>query len=69
MMEDMVRAVEVNDIHPVVDEKVFTLEQAKEAYEYMVGPPMVAKFWRLVLTDCLMQWAQKHFGKLTIKIN
>ncbi|KAL1956649.1 hypothetical protein VTO42DRAFT_6899 [Malbranchea cinnamomea] len=49
MMEDMVRAIEANDIHPVVDEKVFTLEQAREAYEYM--------------------WAQKHFGKLTIKIN
>lgn len=37
MMEDMIRAVEVNDIHPVVDEKVFTLEQAREAYEYMVS--------------------------------
>lgn len=34
-LEDMVRCVEANDIHPVVDEKVFTLEQAKEAYQYM----------------------------------
>lgn len=34
-LEDMVRCVEANNIHPVVDEKVFTLEQAKEAYEYM----------------------------------
>lgn len=34
-LEDMCAAVEVNDIHPVVDEKVFSLEQAKEAYEYM----------------------------------
>ncbi|OOQ84872.1 Zinc-type alcohol dehydrogenase-like protein [Penicillium brasilianum] len=49
LMRDMIRAIEANDIHPVVDERVFTLEQAREAYEYM--------------------WAQKHFGKLTIKIN
>lgn len=46
--EDMNRAIEANDIKPVVDKEVFTLETAKEAYEYM--------------------WAQKHFGKLTIKI-
>ena len=36
-MEDMVRAIEANDIKPVVDEKVFTLEQLPEAYEYMDG--------------------------------
>ncbi|KAF2083438.1 NAD(P)-binding protein [Saccharata proteae CBS 121410] len=47
--EDMNRSIEINDIHPVVDEKVFTLETAKEAYQYM--------------------WDQKHFGKLTIKID
>jgi len=46
--EDMNRAIEANDIKPVVDKEVFTLEKTKEAYEYM--------------------WAQKHFGKLTIKI-
>lgn len=34
-LEDMVRCIEANDIHPVVDDKVFTLEQAKEAYQYM----------------------------------
>ncbi|KAK4152184.1 putative zinc-type alcohol dehydrogenase-like protein yoga [Chaetomidium leptoderma] len=45
---EMVKAMEDHDIHPVVDEKVFTLETAKEAYEYM--------------------WAQKHFGKVGIKI-
>ncbi|GLA56864.1 hypothetical protein AtubIFM54640_000526 [Aspergillus tubingensis] len=37
MMNDMVRAIEANNIHPVVDEKVFTLEQTREAYEYMWG--------------------------------
>jgi NADPH:quinone reductase-like Zn-dependent oxidoreductase len=47
-MRDMVRAIEANDIHPVVDDKIFSLHQAREAYDYM--------------------WAQKHFGKLTIKI-
>lgn len=35
MLEEMVACIEANDIHPVVDKKVFTLEQAKEAYEYM----------------------------------
>ncbi len=38
-MEDMVSAIEANDIHPVLDAKVFTLEQAKEAYEYQVSRP------------------------------
>jgi NADPH:quinone reductase-like Zn-dependent oxidoreductase len=31
----MNRAIEANDIHPIVDEKVFTLEQLKDAYQYM----------------------------------
>lgn len=34
-LEAMIAAVEANDIHPVLDKKVFTLEQAKEAYQYM----------------------------------
>ncbi|KAH7355055.1 hypothetical protein BKA65DRAFT_475521 [Rhexocercosporidium sp. MPI-PUGE-AT-0058] len=46
--EDMNRAIDANGIKPVVDQKVFSLEQTKEAYQYM--------------------WDQKHFGKLTIKI-
>jgi NADPH:quinone reductase-like Zn-dependent oxidoreductase len=37
LMNDMIRAIEANNIHPVVDAKVFTLDQAKEAYEYMVS--------------------------------
>ncbi|KAJ5935239.1 Polyketide synthase enoylreductase [Penicillium verhagenii] len=49
LMRDMIRAIEANDIHPVVDEKIFTLDQTREAYDYM--------------------WAQKHFGKLAIKIH
>lgn len=37
-MEEMVKAVEEHDIHPVLDKKVFTLETTKDAYEYMVSP-------------------------------
>jgi len=46
--EEMNRAIDATGIKPVVDEKVFTLPELKEAYQYM--------------------WDQKHFGKLTIKI-
>ncbi|KAK7934771.1 NAD(P)-binding protein [Apiospora marii] len=34
-MEEMVAAIEANDIHPVVDKAQFSLEQAREAYDYM----------------------------------
>jgi hypothetical protein len=66
-MRDMIRAIEANDIHPVVDEKVFTLEQAREAYEYMVSK--TGAFSSQSYFNLMVQWAQKHFGKLTIKIN
>lgn len=46
LMEDMVKAIEVNDIHPVVDEKIFQLGQAKEAYEYMVSYFRPCELWR-----------------------
>jgi hypothetical protein len=42
----MNRAVEANDIKPIVDDKVFTLDEAKDAYQYMwdqkasVHPPV-----------------------------
>ncbi|KAK1142830.1 hypothetical protein N8T08_007264 [Aspergillus melleus] len=48
LMNDMIKAIEVNNIHPVLDTKVFSLDQTREAYDYM--------------------WAQKHFGKVAIKI-
>lgn len=47
--EAMNAAIDANGIKPVVDEKVFSLEELKDAYQYM--------------------WDQKHFGKLTIKID
>lgn len=33
--EEMNRAIDANGIEPVVDEKVFSLEETKEAYQYM----------------------------------
>ncbi|KAI0870462.1 hypothetical protein GGS24DRAFT_102245 [Hypoxylon argillaceum] len=42
-MEDMVAAIEANDIHPVLDSRVFSLEQAKEAYAYMWDKGHVGK--------------------------
>lgn len=42
-------AIEANGIKPVVDERVFSLENLQEAYQYM--------------------WDQKHFGKLTVRID
>jgi NADPH:quinone reductase-like Zn-dependent oxidoreductase len=33
--EAMNLAIEANDIKPVVDEKVFTLDETKDAYQYM----------------------------------
>lgn len=49
LMKDMVRAIEANNIHPVLDEKVFTLDQARKAYEYMVSSPFIYRL-RFVLT-------------------
>ncbi|KAL8778078.1 MAG: hypothetical protein Q9213_007574 [Squamulea squamosa] len=47
--QQMNEAIDASGIKPVVDEKVFALEELKEAYQYM--------------------WDQKHFGKLTVKID
>lgn len=43
LMKDMIRAIEANDIHPVVDDKVFTLDQAREAYDYMWAQSHIGK--------------------------
>ncbi|KAI1344469.1 putative zinc-containing alcohol dehydrogenase [Xylariaceae sp. FL0016] len=34
-MEDMVAAIEANNIKPVIDEKVFSFDKTREAYDYM----------------------------------
>lgn len=36
LMQDMVAAIEANDIHPHLDQKVFKLEETLDAYKYMV---------------------------------
>lgn len=33
--EDMNRAIEANNIHPVLDKRIFRLEEAPEAYQYL----------------------------------
>lgn len=35
--EQMNKVIETNDIHQVVDERTFSLEQLEEAYQYQVG--------------------------------
>jgi len=44
LMRDMIAAIEANNIHPVVDQKVFTLDQTREAYEYMVSADSIYHF-------------------------
>ncbi|KAI8961483.1 hypothetical protein F5Y11DRAFT_366704 [Daldinia sp. FL1419] len=34
-MEEMVNAIEANDIHPIIDPKVFALENIRDAYDYV----------------------------------
>ena len=46
MFESMNRAIEANDIHPVID-KVFSFSQAREAYEYQMSQ---AHFGKIALT-------------------
>ncbi|KAI2603438.1 NAD(P)-binding protein [Hypoxylon fragiforme] len=36
-MEDLVAAIEANDIHPVIDKTIFSFDKLKEAYQYMVS--------------------------------
>ncbi len=68
-MEDMVKEMEKRDIHPVVDEAVFTLEEVKEAYMYMVSSKNISRAMESTsILTALQQWAQKHIGKVGIKI-
>jgi D-arabinose 1-dehydrogenase-like Zn-dependent alcohol dehydrogenase len=64
--QDMVRAIEANDIKPVIDKTVFEFKDLKEAYNYMV------RFYSLIRTPTAntdgTQFEQKHFGKVVIKI-
>jgi len=42
MFEDMLRAMEVSEIHPVID-RVFDFDQAPEAYRYLESQAHVGK--------------------------
>ena len=37
MMEEMVAAIEANDIHPILDKESFSLAQAKDAFVHFVS--------------------------------
>ena len=41
--EEMNRAIVVNNIHPVVDKRVFGFREAREAYQYLVDQRHVGK--------------------------
>lgn len=41
--EDMNKAIEANNIHPIVDKQEFSLEQLKEAYQYMFDQKNLGK--------------------------
>jgi D-arabinose 1-dehydrogenase-like Zn-dependent alcohol dehydrogenase len=41
--EEMNRAIEENDIHPVLDKTLFKLEHAREAYEYLWDQKHIGK--------------------------
>ncbi|KAL4744551.1 hypothetical protein BDW72DRAFT_83821 [Aspergillus terricola var. indicus] len=43
MLKDMVQAYEANDVRPVLDPHVFTLEQGKEALEHMAAQKHFSK--------------------------
>ena len=66
-MEDMVRAVQLHDIRPMLDEKIFKLEELKEAYRVSFAPCMIEIG---VLTTSNSTWepvrtAQKYASRLT----
>ncbi|KAL9648831.1 hypothetical protein ABK040_003762 [Willaertia magna] len=42
MFESMNKAIEINDIHPVID-KVFEFNEAKEAYQYLLSQKHIGK--------------------------
>ncbi|KAI1319968.1 NAD(P)-binding protein [Xylariaceae sp. FL0255] len=43
LLEDMVAAIEANDIHPVIDEKRFKLEELDKAYQHMWDKKHIGK--------------------------
>ncbi|KAJ5567855.1 hypothetical protein N7450_010341 [Penicillium hetheringtonii] len=67
LMRDMNRAIEANDIHPVVDETVFRIDQARQAYEYM----WAQAFWKVddqgqLRNDMFLQYGESLDGQVTL---
>lgn len=70
-MEEMVKAIEANDIHPVIDDKVFNLESAREAYDYVVREEISETLGPTSkdTNKIYQQWNHRQFGKVVIKIS
>ena len=66
--EAMNECIDANGIKPVVDQKVFQLEDLKEAYQYMACCSLSVTIFGSQHTN-IMQWEQKHFGKLVVNID
>ncbi len=68
LFEDMNRAIDANGIKAVVDGRVLTLEEAKEAYQYMVrqGVQILSIFTLLLIS---LKVGPKPYWKVTISID
>ncbi|KAJ5725007.1 uncharacterized protein N7483_006364 [Penicillium malachiteum] len=62
LMQDMIRAIESNDIHPVVDSVVFTLDKAKDAYKHMVRFSLLQN-WAFMVTERLMNSGRRSISE------
>ncbi|KAK1758898.1 NAD(P)-binding protein [Echria macrotheca] len=76
-MEEMMAAIEANKIQPVVDKRLFHLEELRDALEYLVCcllfhsisiPGCLLSRPSRLLANIVLQAAQRHVGKVVIKI-
>jgi NADPH:quinone reductase-like Zn-dependent oxidoreductase len=63
-MEEMMAAIEANKIQPVLDKRIFTLEELRQGLEYMVRIFFLLALNMLIL----LQEARKHIGKVMVQI-
>lgn len=58
MMEDMITAIEANNIHPVVDDQVFSLHETKNAFRHFVSVSIhLLDTWSSKFTDLTPEYA------------
>jgi NADPH:quinone reductase-like Zn-dependent oxidoreductase len=69
MLKELVQAVEMNNLHPVVDQASFNLDQTKEAFEYFVSYLKPFLGYHVRSNDTLLQGGQNNFGKVVVKID